>query len=89
MYDKAVCAVFFSALDERRISPGFRRTLNPVEVIFLSHSHSDENPPVLRLEPEKRLCPLYDPDSIAKYHVADPDEMGFRVLDNFCEEHIQ
>jgi hypothetical protein len=27
--------------------------------------------------------------SIAKFPVAAPGEMGFRVLDNFCEEHIQ
>ena len=46
-------------------------------------------PPALRLEPEKRLCPLYDPATIAEYSVAAPGEMGFRVLDNFCEEHIQ
>lgn len=47
-----------------------------------------EERPSLRLEPEKRLCPLFDPDSIALFPVAEPEEMGFRVLDNFCEEHI-
>ena len=45
--------------------------------------------PALRIEPEKRLCPLFDPDSIAEFPVAEPEEMGMRVLDNFCEEHIQ
>ncbi|WP_177187269.1 hypothetical protein [Oscillibacter sp. PC13] len=45
--------------------------------------------PVLRLEPEKRLCPAFDPVTIATFPVAAPGEMGFRVLDNFCEEHIQ
>ena len=45
--------------------------------------------PCLRLEPEKRLCPLFDPVTIAEFPVAAPGEMGFRVLDNFCEEHIQ
>jgi hypothetical protein len=45
--------------------------------------------PVLRLEPEKRLCPAFDPVSIAKFPVAEPGEMGMRVLDNFCEEHIE
>ena len=44
--------------------------------------------PALRLEPEKRLCPAFDPTSIAKFPVAEPGEMGMRVLDNFCEEHI-
>ena len=45
--------------------------------------------PVLRLEPEKRLCPLFDPVSIAEVPVAEPGEMGYRVVDNFCEEHIE
>lgn len=42
----------------------------------------------LRLEPEKRLCPAFDPVSIAEFPVGAPGEMGVRVLDNFCEEHI-
>ena len=37
----------------------------------------------------KRLCPAFDPVSIATFPVAEPEEMGYRVLDNFCEEHIQ
>ena len=45
--------------------------------------------PSLRIEPEKRLCPGFDPVTIALHRVAEPGEMGFRVLDNFCEEHIQ
>ena len=45
--------------------------------------------PVLRLEPEKRLCPLFDPVGIAEFPVAEPGEMGYRVVDNFCEEHIE
>lgn len=49
---------------------------------------SAQDAPVLRLEPERRLCPAFDPVSIALFPVADRDEMGFRVLDNFCEEHI-
>ena len=44
--------------------------------------------PFLRLEPEKRMCPIFDPVTIAKFPVAKPGEMGMRVLDNFCEEHI-
>ena len=49
----------------------------------------DDGKPVLRLEPEKRICPIVDPDSIYKYPLATREEMGFRVLDNFPEEHIQ
>ena len=45
--------------------------------------------PALRIEPEKRLCPLFDPVSIAEFPVAEPEEIGVRVLDNCCEEHIQ
>ena len=45
--------------------------------------------PSLRLEPEKRMCPIFDNVSIAKFPVAAPGEMGYRVLDNFCEEHIE
>ena len=47
------------------------------------------NFPVLRLDPELRLCPQVDSESIALFPVATREEMGFRVLDNFCEEHIQ
>lgn len=49
----------------------------------------DDTKPFLRLEPEKRICPIVDPVSIYKYPLADSEEMGFRVLDNFPEEHIQ
>jgi hypothetical protein len=44
--------------------------------------------PDLRLSPELRLCSLFDPVSIAVFPVADREEMGFRVLDNCCEDHI-
>jgi len=49
----------------------------------------DDGKPFLRLEPEKRMCPITDPDQIYKYPLATSEEMGFRVLDNFPEEHIQ
>jgi hypothetical protein len=41
-----------------------------------------------RIEPEKRLCPRFDPVSIALFPIAERDEMGFRVKDNCAEEHI-
>lgn len=47
-----------------------------------------DNAPALRLEPEKRLCPAFDPVSIALFPVAEQKEMGMRVLDNCCEDHI-
>ena len=52
-------------------------------------NNHDDGKPFLRLEPEKRMCPIFDPDTIAKFPVAKPEKMGFRVLDNFCEEHIE
>ena len=43
----------------------------------------------LRLDPEARLCPAFDSTSIKLFAAPDQGEMGFRVLDNFPEEHIQ
>ncbi len=43
----------------------------------------------LRLSPQKRLCPRFDEVSISTFPVGDPGEMGFRVVDNCPEEHIQ
>ena len=42
----------------------------------------------LRLDPESRICPKFDATSIALFPVADPGEMGLRVVDNCAEEHI-
>ena len=42
----------------------------------------------LRIDPEKRLVPLFDSTGIALFPVAPRDKMGVRVLSNFCEEHI-
>ena len=41
-----------------------------------------------RLEPQERLCPKFDEESIAMYPIAQPGEMGFRVVDNSAEEHM-
>ena len=42
-----------------------------------------------RLDPETRLAPRFDSVCIAKFPIAKPGVMGFRVLDDFTEEHIQ
>ena len=42
----------------------------------------------LRLNPEARLCPKFDSESIAKFPVAKRSKMGLRVVDNCAEEHI-
>jgi len=43
----------------------------------------------LRLNPEQRLCPKFDAACIAKFPVAEPEKMGFRVLDDCAEDNIQ
>lgn len=43
----------------------------------------------IRTDPEERLCADFDSVSIAKFRVAERDEMGFRVVDDCAEEHIQ
>lgn len=40
------------------------------------------------LDPSQKLCPLFDDVSIIDFPVARPEEMGVRVLDNCCQEHI-
>lgn len=42
----------------------------------------------LRLNPESRLCPIFDEVSIKRFAAPDREEMGVRVLDNCAEEHI-
>ena len=43
----------------------------------------------LRLDPEQRLCPMYDSVSIKKFRTAAPFGSAPQVLDNCAEEHIQ
>lgn len=42
-----------------------------------------------RLDPETRIAPRFDSTGIARFPIAAPGEMGFRVLDDVTEEHIQ
>lgn len=42
-----------------------------------------------RLEPDKQICPIYDAAGIRTFEVAEAGKMGFRVLDDFVQEHIQ
>lgn len=48
----------------------------------------DDGPVCYRLEPEKRLVPRFDSCCIAEFTVAKPGKMGFRVVDNCCEDHM-
>lgn len=42
----------------------------------------------IRINPENRICPKFDQDSIAIFPIAEPDKMGVRVQDDCAEEHI-
>lgn len=42
----------------------------------------------MRLDPEQRLCAIFDETSICKYPIAPKEKMGTRVKDNCAEEHI-
>lgn len=42
-----------------------------------------------RLDPETRLTPKYDSTGIRTFPVADKKQMGWQVLDDFVEEHIE
>ena len=41
----------------------------------------------IRIAPEARIAAKFDAASIAKFPVAEPEQMGFRVLDDCAEEH--
>ena len=59
------------------------------EVSELQKKHPDKPiGPDLRLEPQERLCPKFDEESIALHRVAGLGDMGVRVVDNCAEEHI-
>ena len=45
----------------------------------------EKNP---QLDPLQRICSKFDSTGIAMFPVADPGEMGVRVVDNCAEEHI-
>ena len=43
----------------------------------------------LRLNPEARLSPKFDSRCLAQFPTGKTDEMGFRVVDDCAEDHIQ
>lgn len=42
----------------------------------------------LSLDREQRVCPEYDSTGIRKTEVAEPGDVGMRVVDDCAEEHI-
>lgn len=42
-----------------------------------------------RIEPDKQICPIYDATGIRTFPLAPRWKMGFQVLDDFVQEHIQ
>ena len=57
--------------------------------LFWEVVYTKEREPCLRISPEDRLVPLYDNVCIRKFSVAQRGEMGWRVVDDCAEEHIQ
>ncbi len=43
----------------------------------------------LSVSPQEKVCPKFDAQGIAEFPVGNPHKMGFRVVDNCTEEHIQ
>lgn len=43
----------------------------------------------LSTNPNAKLCPKFDEKGIALYELASPEKMGFIVVDNCAQEHIQ
>lgn len=43
----------------------------------------------LRMDPERRVAPKFDAESVARFPVAERGNMGLRVLDNCAEENIK
>ena len=58
-------------------------------IVMETKRHQNRIPEDLRLDPEARLCPLFDCTSIKLFAAPDPGEMGFRVLDNCAEENMK
>jgi len=59
-----------------------------METGFVAQREKTARAEGFRLDPEKRLCPLFDSAGIALYPVAQRGKMGFRVVSDFCQEHI-
>lgn len=68
----------------RHSREGTKDSRRPLNTAQISRGPEDN----LRLSPEKRLCPSFDESSIALYRVASRHCMGWRVVDNICEEHM-
>ena len=58
-------------------------------IVMETKRHQQRITEDLRLNPEARLCPLFDCTSIKLFAAPDPREMGFRVLDNCAEENMK
>lgn len=68
------------------------KTLETLRNLHRTEIKSNANAPQTfydLLSPETRLCPKFDQKGIAKYELASQEKMGFRVVDNITQEHIQ
>jgi len=67
-----------------KLGPGGDR----VETGFVTEKEKTAQASCLRIDPERRLCPRFDSTGIAMFPVAERGKMGFRVVSDFCQEHI-
>ncbi len=58
-------------------------------IVMSEKRHEQRVTEDLRLNPEARLCHMFDAVSIKKFAAPDAGEMGFRVLDNCAEENLK
>lgn len=54
----------------------------------MNKNKKDEAIENIRLNPEKRICPMFDSTGIKKFAAPAMGEMGVRVLDDCAEEHM-
>lgn len=58
------------------------------EVRHVSRKRAKRRMDALSLDREQRVCPEYDSTGIRKTEVAEPGDVGMRVVDDCAEEHI-
>lgn len=89
MYISCIAAFYFFFQTSSHTRLNSRAYFQGVIVVSEKKKKKWNNPAQdLRISPELRLCPKFDPVSIADFSVAPRGEMGVRVLDNCAEEHI-
>lgn len=82
-------AIGFKVYLHKGINPAFAADTDLGGGTMHTKEEKETSGACFRVEPEKQLCPIYDEVGIRTFRVAEPGEMGFRVVDDFVQEHIQ